>query len=113
MATFYYNKQGDTAPAVQDTLLDKAGAVVNLTGATAKFHAVDRLANAVVASGGVTNWSGAALDATGQVQYQQVSGDVANAGDLFVEWMVTFSDGRIERWPDADQAIWRITPKLA
>lgn len=112
MATFYYNKVGDTAPPVRDTLEDSTGAAVNLTGATVKFHAVDRLGAAVVASGTVTNWSGGAVDATGQVQYQQESGDVASARDLFVEWMVTFADNRIERWPDSDQAIWRITPKL-
>lgn len=109
----YFSKVGDTAPAVQDTLQDKSGAAVNLTGATAKFHAIDRLGNVVVASGTVTNWSGGSLDTSGQVQYQQVSGDVATAQDLFVEWMVTFSDGRIERWPDNDQAIWRISPHVA
>lgn len=85
---------------------------MNLTGATVRFHAVDRLGAAVVASGTVTGPAGGALDATGQVQYQQQTADVATAQDLFVEWMVTFSGGLIERWPDSDQAIWRITPKL-
>jgi hypothetical protein len=113
MAVFYYNKVGDTAPAVTDTLLDRNGVAVNLTGATVKLHAVDRLGNPVVASGTVTGPAGGALDTTGQVQYQQVAGDVAVAQDLFVEWMVTFAGGAIERWPNNDQAIWRITPKLA
>jgi len=112
MATFYYSKQGDTGPPITDTLLDRNGVAVNLTGATVKFHAVDRLGNAIVANGTVTAIGGGALDTTGGVQYQQVAADVAVAQDLFAEWMVTFANGDIERWPDADQAIWRITPKL-
>lgn len=109
----YFSKQGDTAPAVTDTLLDKNGAVVNLTGATAVFNAVTRLGAAVVTNGSVTKIGGGALDTSGGVQYQQVAADVAAAQDLFVEWQVTFTDGRIERWLDSDQAIWRITPHLA
>lgn len=109
----YFSKQGDTAPAITDTLLDKNGVAVNLTGATAVFNAVTRLGAAVVTAGSVTKIGGGALDNTGGVQYQQVAGDVATAQDLFVEWEVTFADNRIERWPDSDQAIWRITPHLA
>jgi hypothetical protein len=109
----YFTKQGDTAPAITDTLLDKSGAAVNLTGATVKFHAADRLANVVIANGTVTGIGGGSLDTSGGVQYQQTAGDVATAQDLFVEWQVTFSDTRIETWPDSDQAIWRITQQLA
>lgn len=113
MATFYYVKQSDLAPAVTDTLEDKTGAPVNLTGATVKFHMVDRLGNVVVAAGAVTGPGGGPLDATGGVSYAWQGGDTATAGDYFAEWQVTFSGGLVERWPDSDQAIVRITPKLA
>ena len=111
--TYYWNKRGDTAPPVTDTLEDGSGAAVDLTGATVKFHAVDRLAVAVVASGTVTMIGGGPLDTTGGVQYQQIAADVDVAQDLLVEWQVTFADGRVETWPNDDQAVWRITPDLA
>lgn len=66
----------------------------------------------MIASGTVTAIGGGALDTTGGVQYQQVPADVAVAQELLVEWQVTFSDGRVETWPNDTQAVWRITADL-
>jgi len=112
VATFYYIARNDTAPAVTDTLEDKSGNPVNLTGAAVRFHMSDRLGNVIV-SAAATGPGGGALDATGQVQYQWLAADTAVAGDYFAEWQVSFSGGAVETWPDSDKAIVRIVPDLA
>ena len=111
MAIFYYSRRGDTAP-LTDTLQNNLGIAVNLTGATIRFHAMDRLGVTLV-NALATGPGGGALDVTGQVRYAVVAADVVNALTAFVEWQVTFGDGTIQTWPQNDNGIWIIYPDLA
>lgn len=113
MAT-YTIKRRDTAPIIQDILLDSTGTAVNLTSATVKFHMTSwDGVTVVVAAGSVTGWNGGALGNNGQVEYAPASGDVANAGVFKAEWEVTFAGGKIETWPNDGWAVVDITGDLA
>jgi hypothetical protein len=86
-------KRGDTAPAIR-YLLDPATVV--LTGATVRFKmrarlralALDGLAAVVTATG------------TPTVEYIWQPGDTAAAGLYEAEFQVTYSDGKIETFPN-------------
>jgi hypothetical protein len=112
MAT-YVVKKGDTAPVVSDTLEDSTGAVVNLTGATVKFHMATWDRQTVLVNGTAVGPSGGAFDTTGYVQYQWQAGDVATAGTYRGEWEVTFAGGVKETWPNDGWAVVYIPADLA
>ena len=109
----YTLKRGDTAPVIQDTLLDANGNAVNLTGSTIRFHMANWERTTVIVNGVVTGWGGAALGSSGQVEYAPMSADVATAGVFKAEWEVTFSGGKIETWPDEGHAVVNIEVDLA
>ena len=90
----FYIKQGDTSPAIRFAL---EPASVVLTGATVRFQ--------MRARGGATIIDAAAVvvTATGTptVEYSWQAGNTANAGLFEAEFRVTYSDGRIETFPNA------------
>jgi len=113
MAT-YTVKRRDTAPVIQDVLLDKDGSPVNATGATIRFHMASwDLTTVVVAAGAVTGWNGAALGAAGQFEYAWASGDVVAAGVYKAELEVTYANGKIETFPNEGFAVVNIPADLA
>lgn len=82
-------KKGDRRPAVTATAKDAAGAVIDLTGATAKFLMMDWDGVVKVnATATITNPTG------GQLQYDWVSADTDMPGAYRAEFEVTFSDGK-------------------
>lgn len=96
-----YLKQGDTSPKLTATLN------ANLTGATvvAKLR---RLHDTTVLSKTCT-----VTDApNGIVEYQWVAGDTDVVGSYFVEFLVTFAGGLVERFPQRSQQEITIQPKV-
>jgi len=81
-------KAGDTIPITADLNADLAGAAV-----------VCRVMHAPT---GVFLLSGAATvtdAATGLVSFDLTAGQTADAGAYFVEWVVTFAGGDVQRFP--------------
>ncbi len=100
-------RRGDTAPAIQATLLDGAGNPVNLTGATVRLHVgrsgqpiVDAPATIVDAAGGV-------------VSYAWQAQDLATPGQWLAEWEVTYATGEVETFPNASQLLVTVLHDLA
>jgi len=99
-------KVNDTGPAIQSTLRDGNGVVVDVTGSTIQFKMkmrepargrgdMSRLVGLKVdAAGGIV---GAGTD--GVVSYTWVAGDTDTPGDYVAEWEVTFGGGVIESFP--------------
>ena len=91
----FYIKRNDTSPAFQVTLKDAADTVIDLSGATIRFHLetadgtniIDAAATIVTATAGVC-------------KYVWASGDTASAGTFNAEFEVTYADSTIETFPN-------------
>ena len=81
-------KTNDTSPELAVTLEDANGVLVNITGATARFHmkAVGATQLKVDAPMTVTDASG------GTLQYSWVAADTDTAGTYYGEIEVTYAD---------------------
>lgn len=88
-------KQNDTSPSLQVTLKDSSLAVIDLTGATVRFHmkSVDGTLK-IDALMTVTNVSG------GVCQYNWQVGDTDTVGTYYVEFEVTYADASVETFPN-------------
>ena len=104
-----YWKQGDTAPAIAEQLLDGTGAPVNITGASVKFMAWFP-GDATVKVNAAATITGAS---TGLVSYTPIAADTNTIGDLMVEWQVTFSGGAIETFPNSGWQKVRVVDDIA
>lgn len=120
MASTFYIKRNDTAPVIQQTLLDSSGNAVDLTGASVAFSLFDvngkaptailsEAAATVVQTGSAPNFTN-----KGVVKYAWQAGDTAHTPGIYLaEWEVTFGDGTIETFPDNDFIYVYITADLA
>jgi hypothetical protein len=88
-------KQNDTSPSLQVTLKDSSLAVIDLTGATVRFHmkSVDGTLK-IDSPMTVTNVSG------GVCQYNWQAGDTDTVGTYYVEFEVTYADASVETFPN-------------
>jgi hypothetical protein len=95
MSTFYI-KTGDTSPAIRYAVEPSS---VVLTGASVRFQMRQRRSR-----GGATliDASAVVVIATGTptFEYQWEAADTANAGTFEAEFQVTYSNGRIETFPN-------------
>lgn len=109
MADTFWIKQNDTAPAIQATLKDADGNVVDLTGATVRFH--------MRASDDTTKVDAAASITSpptgGIVSYGWVAADTDTEGRYRAEFEVTYSDGTIETFPNSEYIIVLIMDDIA
>jgi len=94
MSTFYI-KRRDTSPIYRAILKDGDDAIVDVTGATIRFHMFDQTGTSKVDAAAVIN-SGTA----GDVQYEWTADDTDTAGFFDVEFEVTYSGGRVETFPN-------------
>ena len=92
----FFIKQNDTSPALQATLKDGSGTVINLTGCSVNFH-MRKIGDTAVK----TDASATISDAlNGVVYYQWVASDTDTIGSFECEFEVTFSGGEIESFPN-------------
>lgn len=107
-------KRGDTAPALQVTLLDATGAAIDVTGATIAFHMKLRQHAANNAVPLVVDGSVDLVDASnGVVSYQWGSSDTDETGDFVGEFVVTFADSTVRTVPSPGYIPIRIVEDLA
>lgn len=91
----FFIKRNDTSPAFQAALKDRDDAIVDLSGATVRFHMetldgtnlIDAAATVVNATGGIA-------------KYVWASGDTASAGTFKAEFEVTYADNSVETFPN-------------
>lgn len=96
-------KQNDTRPIIQISMKTAAGAAVNLTGATVRFH----MGALIDAAATVTD------AANGVAEYEWQPGDTATAGTYSAEFEVTYLDGGIETFPNSGDLSIRIVKEIA
>ena len=92
----FYIKQNDTSPAMLATLKDGDGTVVELSGATVRFHMrpIGSASTAVDEAASIYDYD------AGQVSYAWSASDTATAGLYEAEFEVTNTDGTIETFPN-------------
>ncbi len=107
MSDSFFLMQDDTSPAWTPTLKDVDDVVIPLTGATVQFI--------MKTEAGVTKVDApATLDdaANGVVRYTWLPADTDTAGLFNASWQVTYSDGKIETFPNHGYLRVRIDAKL-
>lgn len=87
--------QGDYGYALNFTLKDSAGTVVNITGGTLLFNAQKKNKSTVTVTGAMTIISGVG----GTCKYTVVIGDFALAGEYYAEIQLTLS-GIVQTFQD-------------
>ena len=92
----FYLKQNDTAPSIRATLKDGSGSVIDLTGASVRFHMKD-LAGTVKIDTDATVISPAT---SGIVQYNWTTSDTDTAGTYYAEFEVTYANNTVESFPN-------------
>ncbi len=98
-------KENDTSPAIQYQLT--LGTGQTLAGATATFKM------ASINGGALKIDSAAVVDSAQDIlSYQWVAGDTDSAGVYRAEFEVTYSDGKIETFPNGGYIQINVTPDL-
>ncbi len=95
MSDTFFIKRNDTSPIFRVILKDGDGVVVDVTGATIRFHMFDQDKVVKVDAAAVIN-----NGANGDVQYEWGASDADTAGFFDSEFEVTFSTGRVETFPN-------------
>ena len=108
MADFVIRK-GDRLPELQATLTDSAGAAVNLTGLTVRFHMRQVGSRTVKVNGAAT----LVTPASGVVKYTWAAVDTDTTGSYQGEFEVTFGDGRKQSFPNPSFLAINVTDELA
>ena len=106
MSTFSI-KRNDTSPIIRRILKDADGAIIDVTGATVRFH-MNELDGTNVVDGLATINTGTA----GDVQYSWIAADTATDGTFNCEWEITFADTRVETVPNSGHDTVTITEDL-
>ena len=100
-------KRGDTRQIIK-AVLGNDGVPVNLTGATVRFLMSRYQTGALV-----INRAAHIEDATGgKIWFVWLAGDTNTAGLYQAEFEVTFPDGKVETYPNADYIYVNIIPDL-
>lgn len=94
MAGRFTIPQGALYPAIWAILKDGVGNPVNLTGASVRFRLAD-LRYKTVVDGPAQIPS----PVSGMVTYQWTDGDTDVYGDFLGEWIVTFADDTVQKYP--------------
>ncbi len=97
----FYIKQNDTSPAIETILeSDDGSVIIDLTGCDVAFHMTHSQRDVEITG------ACAILDEEGgRVRYQWLAGDTSVSGWYRAEFQVTYSDAKIETFPN-DGSIW-------
>ena len=90
-------KKGDRLPSIVATLKKPDGTIQDLTSATGVTFVYYPAGGGASKGGACTILSPAT---NGQVQYDPVSADTDTVGQFFGEFVVTFTGGKTERFPN-------------
>lgn len=102
-------KQNDTSPSIQTTLLDGNGLAVDITGNLGvTFHMRNEEGTVIIDTAATVVTAG-----SGIVRYDWDAADTAAAGTFQAEFEVTYSDGKIETFPNASYIEVIITDDIA
>lgn len=93
----FYIKQNDTSPAIQATLKDVDGNVVDLSGATVRFHMRKQGSTTAKVDAAATIVD----DVGGVVRYNWTSANTDTVGTYQAEFEVTYTDETVETFPNA------------
>lgn len=91
-------KRNDTSPILQTVLSDANGVAIDLTGTTVKFYMKKYKATTpkINATAAIVN------EDAGIVRYLWQTGDTDTAGSYQAEFQITYDDGAVETFPNAD-----------
>lgn len=107
MATDFFIKKDDTAPALVAILKDATGGIVDLTAASVKFIMTHKT------TGDVIEGDADVLDDTGgKVSYQWATGDTEVVGGYKAEFEVAWGDGTFETFPNSSYINIKVTADL-
>ncbi len=110
MAVDFKIKRNDTRPAIQATL----GSVVNGDTITSvAFNMADTSGTLVVDAASATIVQQASATQSAAVKYQWQAADTDTSGIYNAEFQVTFSDGRVETFPNEGYLKVQIVSDLA
>jgi len=91
-------KENDTTPSLRASLLNGSGDPVDLIGTTVRFYMRLMGSNSTTIDASASVIS----EENGIVQYDWVDGDTADVGSYQAEFEVTYADGNIETFPNAN-----------
>lgn len=108
MATDFFIKTGDTAPAIVAVLKDAVGTIVDLTDSSVLFIMRDKITNekVVESAADILNPTG------GQLSYQWQTGDTDTPDTYKAEFEVSFLDGTIETFPNSTYIFVKVVQDL-
>ncbi|QUG41321.1 hypothetical protein KD050_18910 [Psychrobacillus sp. INOP01] len=97
--------QGDTCHAIRAVLKNVDGVPIDIKGATVRFlmGVRDKIYVENVAQ---------QTGATGEVSYVFNSGETDVPGKFFIQFVVTYADGRVETFPHKDAIAFKINHRL-
>lgn len=102
-------KQNDTSPSIQTQFLDGSGLPVDITGNLGvSFHMRDAAGTVKIDTAATV-----VTAASGIVRYDWLAADTDTAGTFQAEFEVTYSDGKIETFPNASYIEVVITDDIA
>ena len=90
------------------TLKDENGQIVEVTGASAKFHVAKLNSSSVITDASATVTNGSA----GTVEYAWSASDTDSIGTFRVEFEVTFPTGLVETYPNSGYISIQITDDI-
>jgi len=102
-------KQNDTSPSIQTQFLDGDGLPVDITGNLGvSFHMRDAAGTVKIDTAATV-----VTAASGIVRYDWLAADTDTAGTFQAEFEVTYSDGKVETFPNASYIEVVITDDIA
>lgn len=110
MSQKFYIKSGDTGPAINATLKDSDGDVIDLSGASVRFHMSRQKGRTATVNYTASVVGTASL---GKVSYSWRAGDTATPGTYFGEFEVTFASLVVESFPNFEDLEIIITDDVA
>jgi hypothetical protein len=91
-------KRNDTSPVLQTVLTDPSGNVIDLTAADVRFHMKQYRSSTAKIDAEAT----VVDEDAGLVRYEWEIGDTDTVGSYQAEFEVSFIDGTVETFPNAD-----------
>lgn len=108
MSLNFFIKQNDTSPSMRATLKGSDGSAINLNNATVGFKM------GPITGGALTVEAAADIFDAGEgvIEYLWTTDDTSTSGSYRAEIEVTYSDGKVETFPNSGFIRVEITPDI-